>query len=173
MIQKELMYTQAAECLTLLRQQDMLLGCAESCTGGLLSANFTNIPGCSDVFVLGQVAYANAAKSSILDIDDALISQHGAVSAPIAMAMAMGAGIQAAQLGHQASTHAALGISTTGIAGPESTGHKPVGLVFIGLYHTDWDQANVQQYLFSGQRDQIRTQAVTAALAYTLRTLKN
>lgn len=101
------------------------LATAESCTGGYLAHRITNMPGASAVFLAGYVTYANGAKTDTLGIDDALLREHGAVSAPVARAMAEGARARAG------ATHA---LATTGIAGPAGgTADKPVGTVFMSL----------------------------------------
>jgi len=98
---------------------------AESCTGGLLANRITNIPGASEVFLQGWVVYSNQAKTKELNIDSVLLREHGAVSAPAALALAEGA------LRQSGATYA---LSTTGIAGPGGgTAAQPVGTVFFGL----------------------------------------
>jgi nicotinamide-nucleotide amidase len=109
----------------LLTDKQETLATAESCTGGLLAHRITNVPGASDVFNAGYVTYANAAKIDILEVDPRLIDRHGAVSEPVARAMAEGA------RGRARSTYA---LATTGIAGPGSgSPGKPVGTVYIAL----------------------------------------
>ena len=114
---------QAEQLLTLCRQHKLMIASAESCTGGLISALFTEIAGSSDVFERGFVTYSNAAKSELLGVPVELITQWGAVSTQVAAAMASGA------LSH---SRADLSISVTGIAGPGGgTSEKPVGLVHL------------------------------------------
>ncbi len=109
----------------LLTERRETLACAESCTGGLLAHRITNIPGASAVFLGGYVTYANEVKASALGVDPQLIEAHGAVSEPVARAMAEGAR-------QRAGTGYAL--ATTGIAGPDGgSAEKPVGTVFIAL----------------------------------------
>ena len=101
------------------------LATAESCTGGMIANQITNVPGSSKVFLAGFVTYANEAKTSALSVDAALIEKHGAVSEPVASAMAEGALRNAG---------ADFALSTTGIAGPDGgSAEKPVGTVFIAL----------------------------------------
>ena len=159
----------AEKLLDQLRQRKMTLGCAESCTGGLLSSAITDIPGCSDVFMLGHITYANRTKAEILDIDPARIAQEGAVSPFTALAMAQAAAQQAAT----PNATPALGLSTTGIAGPTTSLHKSVGLVFIAAHHSNHAQGQYRQYQFSGSRLSIRQQAVTAALEFALSHLED
>lgn len=109
----------------LLTERHETLACAESCTGGFLAHRITNVPGASAVFLGGYVTYANEVKTSAVGVDAALIQQHGAVSEPVARAMAEGARQKAG---------ADYALSTTGIAGPDGgTEEKPVGTVFIAL----------------------------------------
>ena len=98
---------------------------AESCTGGFIANQITNVPGASKVFLAGYVTYANSAKTAALGVDAALIAQHGAVSEPVARQMAEGA---------LEKSGADFSLATTGIAGPDGgTAEKPVGTVFIAL----------------------------------------
>ena len=109
----------------LLRGKQLTLATAESCTGGSLAGRLTDVPGASDVFLAGYVTYANEAKETTLGVPAELLSAHGAVSEPVAAAMAEGAlRVSCAQ----------FALSTTGIAGPGGgTESKPVGTVYIGL----------------------------------------
>jgi nicotinamide-nucleotide amidase len=108
-----------------LRNAGRTLALAESCTGGLAAARLTAVPGVSAVFRGGVVTYSNEAKSALLGVPAGLIATHGAVSAEVAQAMAVGA---RERLG------ADLAVSVTGIAGPDGgTAEKPVGLVYLGL----------------------------------------
>jgi nicotinamide-nucleotide amidase len=116
--------TKKAEALLSdLRTRRMRVATAESCTGGLVAALFTEIPGFSDVMERGFVTYSNEAKHELLDVPEEMLAQHGAVSEPVARAMAAGA------LSH---SHADIVVSITGIAGPDGgTAEKPVGLVHL------------------------------------------
>jgi nicotinamide-nucleotide amidase len=113
--------TQAESLLDRLRKRGLKLATAESCTGGLLAALLTEIAGSSDVVERGFVTYSNAAKREMLGVPETMLAEHGAVSAPVARAMAEGA------LAHSG---ADVAVAVTGIAGPGgSTAAKPVGLV--------------------------------------------
>lgn len=126
-----------------------MLALAESCTGGLIAKSITDHPGSSAVFERGYVTYSNQAKTQILDVPATMIDKHGAVSRPVAEAMAMGA------LKHSSADIVA---SVTGIAGPGGgTTEKPVGLIYIGIKKRGKDPV-IHQLNLSGDRDKIRTQ---------------
>jgi nicotinamide-nucleotide amidase len=109
----------------LLRERGATVAVAESCTGGLIAEKLTDVPGASDYFLGGVVAYANAAKQNLLGVPEALIAEHGAVSEPVARAMAEGV---------RARFDADIGVATTGISGPDGgSAEKPVGLVHLAL----------------------------------------
>ena len=117
----ERLIAQAVELLEACRLRGETIVTAESCTGGLVAATLTAIPGSSDVFERGFVTYANTAKSEMLGVPYWLIERHGAVSEDVARAMAGGA------LTH---SEASLAVAVTGVAGPDGgTPEKPVGLV--------------------------------------------
>ena len=119
----------AVELLSACRERGELIATAESCTGGLLAATMTAIPGCSDCFERGFVTYSNTSKSEMLGVPVWLIERHGAVSEDVARAMAGGA------LTHSRAT---LAVSVTGIAGPDGgTEEKPVGLVHFAAGRRD------------------------------------
>ena len=131
------------------------LAIAESCTGGFLAHRITNVPGASVVFVEGFVTYANAAKVRALGVDAALIEAHGAVSEPVAQAMAEGA---------RRSANADYALSTTGIAGPGGgSEEKPVGTVFIALA-TKLGPTVVERHRFGNNRENFKDHATQAAL---------
>ena len=111
--------------VALLAERNQTLAVAESCTGGFLAHRITNVPGASAVFVAGYVTYSNEAKVATLGVDPRLISEHGAVSQQVAVAMAEGA---------RRDAKAGFALATTGVAGPSGgTEQKPVGTVFIAL----------------------------------------
>jgi nicotinamide-nucleotide amidase len=116
--------TRARAVLDLARASGVMIATAESCTGGLVSAALTDIPGSSDVFERGYVTYSNAAKTDLLGVPEPLIAAHGAVSAPVARAMAEGARTRAG---------VAHAVSITGVAGPGGSAAKPEGLVFFAV----------------------------------------
>ncbi|MBL8709696.1 MAG: CinA family protein [Rhodospirillaceae bacterium] len=146
-----------ADLLDLYRQRGLKIATAESCTGGLIAATLTSLPGSSDVFERGWVTYSNDAKSENLGVPPDLIAEKGAVSAEVAEAMARGV-LRRAQ--------ADVAVSVTGVAGPGGGSiEKPVGLVYIGLARKDgWSQ--VERCEFTGGRDDVRRQAVARALAH-------
>ena len=114
-----------AEVVRLLTASAKKLSLAESCTGGRIASRITDVPGASAVFTHGYVTYANEAKRDMLGVNQQLLEQHGAVSEPVAIAMAKGALLHSG---------ADIAISVTGIAGPTGgTDAKPVGTVWIGL----------------------------------------
>src|SRR5215472_15300021 len=144
-----------AVVVKLLTQRKQTLATAESCTGGMIANRITNVPGASEVFLAGYVAYANSAKSDVLNVDPRLIQKYGAVSEPVARAMAEGARTRAD------STHA---LATTGIAGPSGgSGEKPVGTVYIALASTESDTI-AKKFFFPTDRETFKQLATTAAV---------
>ncbi len=136
-----------------LGQAGRTVATAESCTGGLIGGKQTSVPGSTVVYQGGVVAYANAAKVDLLGDPQELLEAHGAVSEPVARAMARGA---RERLG------ADLAVSTTGISGPGGgTDEKPVGLVFVGFASAEGDEA--REFVFPFDRD--RHRAITAQVA--------
>jgi competence/damage-inducible protein CinA-like protein len=147
--------------LALCRARGWTLATAESCTGGLVAARLTSIPGSSAVVLGGIVAYANEVKERELGVLRAVLDEHGAVSAEAAAAMS--AGVRE-RLG------ADVGVSVTGIAGPDGgTPEKPVGLVYLHVFSPEGEQALELQ--MPGDRDAIRSRAAAAALHLTRRLL--
>jgi nicotinamide-nucleotide amidase len=145
----------AAIVVKLLKQRNETLATAESCTGGLIANQITNVSGASDAFVAGYVTYANSAKSDVLNVDSKLIEKHGAVSEAVARAMAEGARTRAG------STHA---IATTGIAGPTGgSDQKPVGTVYIALATKDL-RTLAMKFLFPTDRETFKQLAAQTAL---------
>ena len=151
----------AALVLDEARSQGLRLAVAESCTGGLLGARITDVPGSSDVFVGGVIAYDNALKVDLLGVPEALLAEHGAVSEPVVRAMAEGA---ARRFG------VAAAISVTGVAGPGGgTPEKPVGTVWIGCLYNG--SAETRYSVFPGSRPEVRARAAQAALFLLYRRL--
>ena len=136
-----------------LRQQGLKLATAESCTGGLIAAACTELAGSSDWFERGVVSYSNEAKTELLGVPEALIAQHGAVSEPVARAMAEGA------LRHG---KAQVSVAVTGVAGPSGgSAAKPVGTVWFGFSVHGQIHSEVQR--FAGDRAAVRQATVAHA----------
>jgi nicotinamide-nucleotide amidase len=130
------------------------IACAESCTGGLIGHRLTNVPGSSAYFLESAVVYSNGAKTRRLGVPASFIDAHGAVSGPVAGAMAVGV---------RMTSKAAIGVAVTGIAGPGGgTPRKPVGLVYIAL--ADARGVTVRRHLFFGDRAQVKFQSSQKAL---------
>jgi nicotinamide-nucleotide amidase len=147
---------QAEALLAACRAEGLTVVTAESCTGGLIAAALTAIAGSSDVVDRGFVTYSNAAKTEMLGVPAALIAAEGAVSEPVARAMAESA------LRHSSAT---LAVAVTGIAGPGGgSAAKPVGLVWFGCAQRG-GAARTLRRIFPGDRAQIRAAAVGQALA--------
>jgi len=144
-----------AVVVKLLKHRKETLATAESCTGGFIANCITNVPGASEVFLAGYVTYANNAKSGVLNVDPKLIEKHGAVSEPVARAMAEGA------LSRSASTY---GVATTGIAGPNGgSDEKPVGTVYIALASAD-SKTVAKKFFFPTDRETFKQLAAVTAL---------
>jgi PncC family amidohydrolase len=139
----------------LLRSRGLTVATAESCTGGLLGARLTELPGSSDYFPGGLLTYANAAKTALAGVPAALIEEHGAVSGPVAEAMADGA---------RTALDADFGIAITGIAGPGGgTEEKPVGTVWFSVSARDGARIT-RDVRLPGRRADIRDRSTTVAL---------
>jgi nicotinamide-nucleotide amidase len=137
-----------------LRARRLTIAVAESCTGGLLTSRLTDVPGSSDYVERSEVCYSNRAKTESLGVPAALIAEHGAVSEPVAVAMAEG-------IRRKASTD--VGIGVTGIAGPGGgTPDKPVGTVMIAVIVGS--QVRVRTFQFIGPREMVKFQSAQAAL---------
>jgi nicotinamide-nucleotide amidase len=146
----------------LLRSSGLTLATAESCTGGLLAARITELPGSSDYFLGGFVVYANEAKASLADVPEELVERHGAVSAEVALALAEGARGRLA---------AAIGIGVTGVAGPGGgSAEKPVGLVWLSVAGAGAEPLTRSVHLPGGRAD-IRDRATTVAMHLLRRAL--
>jgi nicotinamide-nucleotide amidase len=150
----------AVELLGLLRAAGLTAVTAESCTGGLVAAALTAVPGSSESVLGGFVTYSNGMKTTLLGVPQEVLTRVGAVSEDCARAMALGA---------LDASGADLALSLTGIAGPGGgSAEKPVGLVYIGGARRGGDRragaAVVQRHVFAGNRDAVRQASVEAAL---------
>jgi nicotinamide-nucleotide amidase len=153
--------TLAGVVLDAVRRRGWRLATAESCTAGMVAARLTDVPGASDVFVGGAVAYSNELKEKLLGVPAALLAEHGAVSRPVAEAMARGA------LGLGADSSVAV----TGVAGPGGgTEAKPVGTVHVAV--TTPVRSRSARYRFPGDRAAVREFTTTFALDLLRRTLQ-
>jgi nicotinamide-nucleotide amidase len=149
----------AALVLQAARSRGVRIAVAESCTGGLVGARLTDIPGSSDVFVGGVIAYDNEVKLEALRVPAGVLEEHGAVSEQTARAMAEGV----AQ-----GLRVSAAVSVTGIAGPGGGSEKkPVGTVWIGCALDG--ATETRRFLFAGSRPEIRARAAQAALHLLLR----
>lgn len=136
----------------------LTIAAAESCTGGLVAATITEVPGSSGYFLGGVVSYANDAKAALLGVPAAMLAAHGAVSAQVAVAMASGA---------RARFAAALAVSITGVAGPDGgTDAKPVGLTYVGI--ADAGGTDVRRFAFTHDRAGNREAAAREALGWLI-----
>jgi PncC family amidohydrolase len=131
---------------------------AESCTGGLVAATITEVPGSSGYFIGGVISYADSAKAKLLGVPEQMLAAHGAVSAQVAVAMAAGA---RARFGTD------LAVSITGVAGPDGGSEsKPVGLTYVGF--ADGNGTDARRFSFSGDRQGNREAAAAAALEWLI-----
>lgn len=150
-----------SELVKKLTKKTYTITTAESCTGGLLSATIVNVSGASRVFNCAYVTYANEAKEKLVHVSKETIEQYGAVSEETAREMCLGCAKEA---------DADVGLSTTGIAGPDGgTEEKPVGLVYIGCsFH---GKVLIERHQFIGTRKEIRRQTVDAAIELAIHCL--
>lgn len=152
------------ELVALLLEKKMTVTTAESCTGGLIAATLISVPGVSACLNETIVTYANASKHKRLGVSEETLQNFGAVSEQTATEMALGA---------LAFADADLSIVSTGIAGPDGgTKEKPVGLVYIGIGCRAEKKAYVSRHVFSGDRSEVRKQAVETAIAEALEVVK-
>lgn len=159
----------AQDVVLLLKEKGLTLASAESCTGGLISAEITSVSGSSDVFGFGLCTYANEAKIKLLGVREETLASVGAVSEETAVQMAVGA---------RSLSGADIAVSVTGIAGPTGgTPEKPVGTVFIGC--ADANGAAAKRYLFTGKdfpeakdsREAVRYETALTALETVIETI--
>ncbi len=142
------------ELVLLLKEKGLTVATAESCTGGGIGHAITAVSGSSAVYAGGVISYTNEVKEKILGVPAQTLETFGAVSSQTARAMAEGV---------RSLLHTDFGISVTGLAGPDGDGSgKPVGLVYIGVACRE--RTDVHEFLFQGNRDAVRSQAVDAAI---------
>ncbi|MDR0306264.1 MAG: CinA family protein [Chitinispirillales bacterium] len=152
------MEQKAAQLGELLKRKNLTLAVAESCTGGLVGAAVTSVDGSSAYFRGGVIAYDNNIKRDILGVSSADLEKYGAVSDPVVKEMAYGVANF---------FNCDCGVSVSGVAGPHGgTKDKPVGLVFIGAFFRGRTYA--RSFLFIGNRREIRSQSVMAALDFLI-----
>lgn len=154
--------TLAQRVLSALERRGWTLGVAESLTGGAVCAELVSVPGASAVLLGGVVAYATPVKRTVLGVDAELLVRHGPVHAAVAREMADGVRRVVAVEGRAAD----VGVSTTGIAGPESPDGQPVGTVHVGVVTPG--AAQTRELHLTGDRAEIRAQAVAAVLGVLL-----
>ena len=155
------MDAKAAALVAALKQKNRTITTAESLTGGRIAAAITAVPGSSAVFPGGVVSYCDRVKHQVLGVPAELLERFGAVSEPVAKAMAQGA---AALMGTD------LALSATGIAGPDGDGSdNPVGTVYLGLY--DRGKVLCERHVFSGDRGEVQRQSVARAIAWAAEVL--
>jgi nicotinamide-nucleotide amidase len=153
----------AAKLLAELQARRLTLATAESCTGGLIAAALTAIPGSSATLLAGYVTYSNEAKTRMVGVPAAMIEGFGAVSEPVARRMAEGALVDA---------QAHLAVSCTGVAGPGGgSAAKPVGLVHLACASTG-RATLAEHHVFPGDRTAIRAATVSAAFQLIRRALQ-
>ena len=156
------MMAEAANLIDKLRHRGLTVATAESCTGGMLAAALTDVPGSSDVFGWGLVTYSNEAKAQMLGVSRDTLAEFGAVSSQTAAEMACGL---------LRISGADIALTTTGVAGPGGgSAEKPVGLVYIACGNEN--DLQVKRCDFSGGRDAVRRQTVAEALSMLERFLE-
>lgn len=152
----------AARAVDYLKLYGYKLSVAESLTGGIICSSIVDVPGCSQVFYEGIVAYDNDSKEERLGVYAHSLNESGAVSAEVCSQMA---------LGIIKSNNTDISVATTGIAGPDgATEEKPVGLTYIAI--ADIDKCEVFKHIFTGDRDSVRKVAANTALFYLINRLK-
>lgn len=156
----------AKQLVKLLKEKNLKISTAESCTGGLLSSAITSVPGASEVFEYGFVTYSEDAKMKILSVNRDILNIFSVYSNETASAMAAGA---AEKSGSD------LALSITGVAGPGDDGEHKAGQVFTGIFFRGENEisgGSSREYFFEGTRDEIREQAVDAALLTAIKMLE-
>jgi len=154
----ELEQSETAEKLVkLLKEKNMTVTTAESCTGGMIASAIISVAGASACFKEGYITYSNEAKKKLLGVREDTLKQHTVVSAQVAQEMAAGAAKKA---------ESSLAVSVTGVAGPDPDEGNPVGLVYIGIAFKGSVYAS--RFQFAGSREEIQRQAACEALALAL-----
>jgi PncC family amidohydrolase len=157
------MFDNAKKLGALLTQRGLTMAVAESCTGGMIGAAITRVPGSSAYFKGGVIAYSNEIKEQVLGVPRELLETKGAVSGEVVKAMAQGV----AKL-----CKSSCSIAVSGIAGPQGgSADKPVGLVFIGIYLKDKVQSFT--FNFAGDRERVRKEATKAGLEKMMEALRS
>lgn len=151
----------AVDLVARLKERRATVATAESLTGGRLAARMSEAPGSSDIFLGGAVTYATEAKVKVLGVPQEIVDEHGVVSAECARAMAEGA---------RRLLGSTYGVSTTGVAGPDTQEGKPVGTVFVGVAGPDG--TDVVPLALDGDRDSITSATVLAAVEALLTTVE-
>lgn len=148
--------------IDILKEKNLKISTAESCTGGMIASSIVDVPGVSAFFDEGYITYSNESKHKNLYVEDEILQQYGAVSEECAFAMASGL--------HK-KTKADVCICSTGIAGPDGgTPEKPVGLVYLGCYFNG--NTYVKECRFLGNRTEVRKQATEKAFEFILECMK-
>lgn len=144
------------ELVKKLKENNLKIATAESCTGGLLAKKITDISGASEVFEMGMVSYSNRIKNEFLSVDNEVLNTVGEVSEETARQMAIGI---------SKISKSDIGVGITGIAGPTGgTDKKPVGLVYISVYLVKENECFVKKLLLDGNRDEIREKTVNIVI---------
>ncbi|MGE0171238.1 MAG: CinA family protein [Oligoflexales bacterium] len=153
-VSKEVIFQSLARLFSLLSKRSLMIATAESCTGGLVGSFLTELPGSSQYYSGGVIAYSDAVKTTLLKVPKAVIDEKGAVSPEVAHLMAEGAAN---------AFNVSLSISVTGIAGPTGgTETKPVGTIYCGF--KVFQKTVTHRFNFSGNRNQVRMQTVLSCL---------
>lgn len=150
------------ELVALLKEKQLVITTAESCTGGMIASRIVSVPGASAVFKEGYITYSDEVKSRVLGVKKSTLEKYFAVSAETAGEMAAGAARIA---------KSDIAISVTGVAGPDTEDGKPVGLVYIGCSYKG--KTSVGEYNFTGTRADIRNAAADEALKFAADIIKN
>ena len=154
------------ELIKICFEKNIKLLTAESCTGGLLSASITGVPGSSNVFSYGFICYSNDSKKNLLNVSDKAIKSHGAVSYETVKEMLTG-------LCEKADSKT-LTIAISGVAGPKKSENKPVGLVFIGVKLSSYNSETIAELNFGDiERSEIQKKSVNEALKMSLSLIKD